>query len=154
MKTCKRGSWGRGKKGLLEHMASVAKCPQPLQNIHLLEMQWMSVANPWVLDYVGGSSVRNTLHKINKFLGRFVLSDPLILLSFLAGNNLSHICLLGAFLHISGSKDLAKVFPWGPTFACSSSPGMATPKSKEGSPKVTSPGNALMYLHLISGQYC
>lgn len=35
----------------------------------------------------------------------------LILLSYLARNHLSHICLLGDLLYISGSMDLVKVFP-------------------------------------------
>lgn len=58
--------------------------------------------------------VRNILHKVNKFLEKFALSDHwlLILLSCFAGNHLSHFCvLLGALLYISGSMDLVKVFP-------------------------------------------
>lgn len=77
MKRWVHGSWCRGTKGLLEHMATVANYPQPLQNLHFLEVQWMWVASLWVLESVGGSSVRNILQKINKSLGKFVLSDPL-----------------------------------------------------------------------------
>lgn len=35
------------------------------------------MARPWVLESVGGSSVRTILQKINKSLVKFVLSDPL-----------------------------------------------------------------------------
>lgn len=41
MKIWGHGSWCRGKKGLLEHMATMGKYPQPLQNLHFLEVQWM-----------------------------------------------------------------------------------------------------------------
>lgn len=35
------------------------------------------MSNPQVLVGVGGSSVRNILHKMSKSLGKFVLLDPL-----------------------------------------------------------------------------
>lgn len=171
MKRWVHGSWCRGTKGLLEHMATVANYPQPLQNLHFLEVQWMWVARPWVLESVGGSSVRTILQKINTSLVKFVLSDPLAThLTVLScrESSESHLSSSGSFALHCGSKDLVKVFLWGPTFSGSSSPGMATPKAKEGSPKVTSeehcqegqsllpqePGRALMYLHLINGQHC